>query len=489
MPPMKKALGWAAIATLATVLLAALALAVALRPPAPPVSASREFVLPGVTVVNPGRERRQAVDLAVSDARIAAISSRLTGERLDRYAGAFVLPGLIDLHTHLPPDNALGLIPHSALLYLAHGVTSIRESGDLDGTSVEAARRGMRDGDFPGPRLFACGPFVGGASSRWSNTWVVSGPEAAAAAVKHVQEAGFDCLKIYDGIDAETVRALVREATLAGLPAVGHVPGGVGYEEVLLPDTLHLLGVPPPGTQDPNSLLSRKSDWDGVDDARIREIVQLAAEEDLANTPTLVVSQQLLHYEDYEAARRDPAVRMLPRFYRDVVWSPAEGIRLYRGIDAARLTRARDALEKKLRIVGQLYRAGARLRLGTDVGQPFVAPGISLQQEMALFVAAGVPVEEVWAMATRRAGRALGMPRLGSLEPGAPADLLIFRQDPTRDLAALDSLEAVVADGRLYTREALAAGQTRWQEHFDGAILDSLSVLLTRRLIAGLESR
>ena len=144
----------------------------------------------------------------------------------------------------------------------------------------------------------------------------------------------------------------------------------------------------------------------------------------------------------------------------------------------SRSTRARTELD-----------VGVEAGLGTDVGQPFVAPGVSLQQEMALFVRAGVPVEEVWAIATRRAGRALGVPRLGSLEPGAPADLLIFREDPTRDLTALDTLEAVVADGRLFSQPSLAASQARWQEHFNGAVLDSLSVYLTRRLLAGLESR
>ena len=463
-------------------------LLVALRPPPPPEPEAGDFVLPGVTIVNPGRGRRERVDLSVEGDAIAAIATELEGQRLDRYAGAFVLPGLIDLHTHLPPDNALNLIPYSALQYLAHGVTSIRESGDLDGTSVDAARKGMQGGEFPGPRLFACGPFVGGESSRWSNTWLVSGPEDAAAVVRRVAEAGFDCLKIYDGIDAETARALAAAAQAAGLPAVGHVPGGVAYEDALLPDTLHLLGVAPPDTQDPDDLLSRKTDWQAVDDERMQAVVRLAAASDLANTPTLVVAQQLLLFEDYEAARHDPIVRMLPRFYRDVVWSPVEGIRLYRDIDEHRLARARDAFDKKLRMVGLLHRAGARLHLGTDVGQPFVAPGISMHQEMALFAQAGIPLEEVWAIATRRAGRALGVPKLGSLEPGAPADLLIFREDPTRDLAALDTLEAVVAGGVLYTGESLASSQGAWQAHFEGAVLDSLSVILSRRVIAGLQA-
>ena len=68
------------------------------------------------------------------------------------------------------------------------------------------------------------------------------------------------------------------------------------------------------------------------------------------------------------------------------------------------------------------------------------------------------------------------MPQLGRLEEGAPADLLLFREDPTRDLAALDTLEAVVADGRLYRRDALERALELQREHFRGRIYDTLTL-------------
>ena len=89
------------------------------------------------------------------------------------------MPGLVDLHAHLPPDNALRLTPLAGLLYLAHGVTSIRDAGDIDGTAIPAARRAFADGHHPGPRVFACGPFVGGGPPRWRNTIVLERPEDA----------------------------------------------------------------------------------------------------------------------------------------------------------------------------------------------------------------------------------------------------------------------------------------------------------------------
>ena len=108
-----------------------------LRRPAPPrPSAQGSFRLGGVTVINPMQGRRAAATLAVADGAIAEISDGSSDATLD-FAGCFALPGLIDMHVHLPPDNALKLTPGTSLAYLAHGVTSLRDAGDLDGTSID----------------------------------------------------------------------------------------------------------------------------------------------------------------------------------------------------------------------------------------------------------------------------------------------------------------------------------------------------------------
>jgi cytosine/adenosine deaminase-related metal-dependent hydrolase len=101
---------------------------------------------------------------------------------------------------------------------------------------------------------------------------------------------------------------------------------------------------------------------------------------------------------------------------------------------------------------------------------------VALQEEMRIFASLGIPAAEVWDMATRKAGVALRKPELGVIRDGAPADLLLFRRDPTASLDALDSLEAVVAQGRLYRIAELRDAIRRWQEHFDRVVFDRLSV-------------
>src|SRR5215831_2912729 len=79
-----------------------------------------------------------------------------------------------------------------------------------------------------------------------------------------------------------------------------------------------------------------------------------------------------------------------------------------------------------------------------------------------LFVRAGVPLERTWQYATARAAATLPVPALGRLEPGAPADLAIFREDPTANVEALKTLEAVAIQGRLYMRSDLDAALARY---------------------------
>jgi imidazolonepropionase-like amidohydrolase len=168
-----------------------------------------------------------------------------------------------------------------------------------------------------------------------------------------------------------------------------------------------------------------------------------------------------------------------------VIWS-RDGSRLLRDLDARDYELLAQERERGSRVVRALHDAGAPLYAGTDVLNPFVVPGEALHRELALFVDAGLTPEQAWVTATSAPGALLGrrgLPQLGVLAPGAPADLLVFRDDPTRDLAALGTLAAVVADGRLYTREALDAQLARYRAYADGWLFDRVSVALTKRVL------
>jgi imidazolonepropionase-like amidohydrolase len=495
---------WVALA-LAAAVTAALAAFVwtKIRPPSTATAgliavAGPDLVLRGVTVINPGSGRRENCVVTIRGGRIVEVAAEAAGDASAgagdapatpanpastveaAYRGAFLLPGLVDMHTHLPPASPLNLTSYFCLLYLLHGVTTLRDCGDVDGTAVPSARRALERGELPGPRVFACGPFISGGPPRWVNTVVVEGPDEMEGVVAKLSAAGADFLKAYEDLTVAEIRALVAAGQRHGLPVIGHVPAALSYEEALIPEVQHFLGVPLPASHERDHIVTRMEGWQGVDDARLDEIVAVTLEHGIVNTPTLVTTRQILAYRDYAAALADPVIRLLPRLYREAMWHPRKGLPFFRVIDAGLLARAEDSLHKKKRLLARLFAAGARLLIGTDTSQPFVIPGVALQQEMRLFAEAGVPPETVWAIATRVAGETLRQPQLGRIEPGAPADLLLFRADPTADLAALGSLDAVIAAGKLFRCADIAAAVEVYRRHFKGGLVDRLSMLAAR---------
>ena len=454
----------------------------ALIPPSPLEAVATRFSLRNVTVIEPTVRRASGATLSVRDGRIAMDHGGMEGEAQGYrdLAGTYVLPGIVDMHAHLPPRTPLRLSGYFSFLFLAHGVTSIRDVGDTDGTSVDTTRGGIAAGDFPGPRIFSCGPMVaGGEPIRWANTEIVETPADAERIVAALAEAGHTCVKSYEDLSLEKIAALKEAAAKHGLRMLGHVPTLLAYEDALIPDVQHFFGVPPPESLARDHVLDRAAEWTAVDEERLAEIVAVTLEHDIINTPTLVSTHQLLLLRDYEAALDDPSAGILPRLYAEVAWNPSDGMPIWKGIDQY-IERIEDAFEKKRALTGRLFDAGARLHLGSDAQQPFVVPGLSMHQEMGHFVDAGIPLEDVWALATWKAAETLGQPYLGRLHPGAPADFLIFREDPTVDLAALDTLEAVVAQGKLYTRADLDHARAVYQEHFRSALVDVISIPAAR---------
>ena len=196
------------------------------RPDPPRCFAEGRFQIAGVTVINPMHDRRAGATLDISSGAIAGISDTAAVPPSE-FAGCFALPGLVDMHVHLPPDNALKLTQGAALLYLLHGVTSIREAGDLDGTAVAAARRLSRGAAHPVPRVFSCGPFVGAGKATFKNTILLedASPAAADAAALRVKADGASFMKFYEGLTEPMIRSLERACARHGLKMMGHLRG------------------------------------------------------------------------------------------------------------------------------------------------------------------------------------------------------------------------------------------------------------------------
>lgn len=412
----------------------------ALGLPVPSIPFQRDPTLAGVTLVEPGASRRPGRTLHLRDGRI--LDEGVTGDRLageDGFAGRFVLPGLVDLHVHLPPPGTPDERAFYGLLFLLHGVTAVRDTGSFRGASLALAEQ-VEDGGAAHPRVFACGPFLDGEEPRWPGSRAVSGPGDAEAAVDTLVRRGAHCAKLYNGLDAATAEALQAAARERGLPVVAHVPGALPLASLAGSEVQHLMGGP--------------NCWAWLGPAEIQLYVDRSRAHGITHTPTLVLFSA--------AARWQAAFRRPPLPFAGLArhWRPAPG-RNCPDDPPLQLAAMR-------RLVGALHRAGVPIRVGTDTPLSGLVPGAALHAELAELVAAGLTPEAAWRAATRGAGEALGQEGIGRLVPGAAADLAIFREDPTVDLAALATLEAVVVRGRLYRRDDLVGAVSSVAWRFEG---------------------
>jgi cytosine/adenosine deaminase-related metal-dependent hydrolase len=409
-----------------------------LWPPAfePPPQA--EGMLDGVALVIPGLARLEHRRLTFRDGRIATIEASATLDAPTRY----VLPGLVDMHVHLPPRLAPGLVGLFDSLLLLHGVTTIREVGSLDRGSFALAEQ-VASGARAGPRVVACGPILDGEPPVFPIAERITSRAEGEAAARELAARGARCFKVYENVSSEALAGVRAVADELGLPIVGHLPAARPVTD--------------PGLDDVQHLCYTRC---GLSPEELDAFVASAAERGIAHTPTLVVFEGQRLFLEAHSRAEDPPYSLMPRFWRDALWQP---VLPYINPDALPMMQA---------LVGRLHARGVRLHAGSDPIQPFVVPGASLRRELALLVASGLSNEEALAAATWVAGESLGVPGLGRLEVGAPADLLVLREDPTRDLAALGTLEAVVADGRLYAIEELREAADEQRAYFERAVVD-----------------
>jgi imidazolonepropionase-like amidohydrolase len=428
--------------------------AVCLGAAAARAQASSPVAITGVAVVDVvAGATRPGQTVLISGNRITAVGPASSvrvpaGARAVNGTGRFLVPGLWDMHSH-----AVTFGPTSLPLYLAHGVTSLRDMGAERFAEARAWRDSIAAGRLLGPRMRIASPVV--ENARWlaavkrmieaaGTPWTLyerfgpTSPEEAVRWVDSVAALGPDHIKVRNWPAPEIGRALVARAREKGLPVVAHANEPFPRQGV----TTFEHGVWPPLGDSPGT---RDSLW--------RQIAAAGT----AFVPTLVTWPIRLEPLDSSIARirggRLPGLAYVPRATRERWVDQLREMQQERPLDWAAIHRG------ELRNLAEMRQAGIVLLGGTDVGAPLVVPGVSLHDELALLVAhAGLtPLEALRAATIGPARVAGGADSLGSIAPGKLADLVLLDGDPLVDVANTRRIRAVIANGRLLDRAALDA--------------------------------
>jgi hypothetical protein len=357
-------------------------------------------------------------------------------------------------HVHLSQAGSIAFP-----LFVVNGVTSVRDMGS-DFAQIRQWKAARAAGAMipriiaPGPKLYGGSIFLRVAVSftKWKHELrVVSSPDDARHAVDELKAQGVDFIKVHNNLTPALYDAIVAESRKVQLTFAGHLPvaGPLAAAAAGQRTIEHGRGM----------LLCSADVW-----ARIRSKAQADAqycaplEIQAALFPVLVhagtwFTPTLTSWRG-NAMVGDPGLAAwlatLPG--SSAVW-PALRSHWNDMAGPTPTTFERELIGQFGALTAAASRAGVPLLAGTDLGDPFVIPGFSLQDELALMVAAGVTPLAALQSATSEPARAFGLTdTVGAVATEHAADLLVLDGDPLADIHNTRRIYAVVLNGRWLER-------------------------------------
>ena len=371
--------------------------------------------------------------------------------------GKFLMPGLAEMHAHVPGGNAPPQAVEDVMfLYAANGITTARSM--LGAPPHLVLREQLARGELIGPRLIAGAPSLNGNSA--------PDPQTARALVRAHKEAGYDFLKLHPGLSREVYDAMAAEARAIGITFAGHVSQGVGLEHTLATrqSTIdHLDGYVEAVIAD--SLKQRMAAGTSVElgdamrsvtDARIREVARATREAGVYNVPTMQLWENLFSQDPPERYLAWPEMKYVSPQQRNAWVQQKNNIRQNEAQSGTTPEERAQFFAVRRRILKALADEGAPLLMGTDAPQLFSVPGFSLHREIALLVDAGLTPWQILVAGTRNIGeytRSIGLDaNVGTVEVGKRADLLLLDANPLADARNVSRLAGVMLAGRWLPR-------------------------------------
>lgn len=388
-------------------------------------------------------------------------------------AGKTVLPGLIDMHVHLGApggfyeDQAKGFDPksteHELAAYLYCGVTAVRSTGDKLDDMIEL-RKKFGTGEKLGAELFFCGPLFTAerghgteyakympenmrASFLAQFVRIPKTPAEAKSMVDEVAGKGVDAIKgvlesgvpayPFNRMDVNLLRAVGDEAHAKKLPLSVHTGKAIDVDDAISAGADSI---------EHGSFADEISD-DAIGKMKTRGI---------ALDPTLSVAEGLTNFAkgDTSLLKRSLVQQVTPKELLSGSEKAATAEQ-YKNLREG-LSRYPISVEMGAKNLLKAWHAGVMLVTGSDAGNFYVLHGPTVQHEVELWVAAGIPIEVALEAATNNAAKLLRADkRIGTVEKGKEASLLIVDGNPLQDVKALSSISTVFFKGERVTRTDL----------------------------------
>jgi len=426
------------------------------------LSPDGQTMLPNRTVVVDGGQISSITTDGILPANAVIIDGR----------GKYIIPGLVDSHMHLMKS------PNDLLLYVANGVTHVR---DLGGPPELLKLREEIEQGRVGPRMFVTSPpmntkgLIEGAFfeliSFHKTTRTV---EQAKSMAKNFVEQGYDAIKTYH-LDMPSYRAVNELAADLGVPTTGHFPLTLELSELAVTqqkEVAHIEEIVRVLIREFGSINDKGSDaFYAHVEARSDDIIDDLLANDITVNSVLWFMESIIdQFSNLEAALKAVPIEYanpgLVEGSNDVEgyeigWLP--GYNQFEAVNDVSEERYKrneifwQARERAHHILLKaMARRGVRLIAGTDSGGSLVVPGFSIHDELQSLNLGGMSLAQTLATATKNPAELMNS-NAGTIEAGRRADLLILNKNPLVDIENTRAIDTVILNGRVFDRDQLDA--------------------------------
>ncbi|MEO5600057.1 MAG: amidohydrolase family protein [Cyclobacteriaceae bacterium] len=376
--------------------------------------------------------------------------------------GKYLLPGLAEMHAHVPPSDDISAMKEVMMLFALNGITTIR--GMLGHPRHLELRESIRKGEVMGPHFYTTGPSFNGTS--------VTTPEAGTDMVRSQKAAGYDYLKLHPGLSRQKFDAIASTAKQTGIPFAGHVSFDVGVWRAIeagYSSIDHLDGFVEalvPGIEkmtEQQAGLFGMFVADEADAGQIPKLMKALKSADIWVVPTQALAERWFH-PDYttDDFKNDPdRVYMKPEVVDQWISSKNNLIKNPE-YDVEKIT---NFVKLRRKLILECHRNGVGLLLGCDAPQIFNVPGFSTHHELAYLVLAGLTPYQAIRTGTLNVAKYLKQKDSGVVKPGAVSDLILLNANPLSDITQTRNIAGVMLGDQWMPKEYINAELEKLKKH------------------------
>ena len=385
--------------------------------------------------------------------------------------GKFVMPALWDMHVHFGGGDSLIQENKDLMnLYIAMGVTAVRDAAADISPSVLEWRKAVNDGKLLGPTIFTSGPKLEGYKSIWLGDIEVGTMDEVNKALDSLDKLKVDFVKITDNtIKPEIFMGSIKEARRRGYKTSAHIPPVFTIEQVSeagLSSVEHITYLLRAGLKNQKELsnhvangtltsrdLSLKA-LNEFDVVTAQAAFKVLAKNKTAVTPTLSISYATA-FLDINDHQNDSFLKYIgPGLRKTYDWRVQRAAK-----DSKEAIEIRHrTIEKAASLLPLLQRSGVKILAGTDAGylNSFDYPGLGLHQEFELMVKNGLtPLQALQASIINGPEFLNKSEKYGSISKGKKADILLLNENPLLNISATQNIYGLVAHGEYLDAEKL----------------------------------